>query len=66
MIVGGTMTTGSSKKAQKTYFRIIQNVQLTSAVPKMTRIDNPVIGFLEEDADVFTTHMMMHLSLASG
>ena len=50
MIVGGTVTTGSSKKARKTYFRIIQNVQLTSAVPKMTRIDNPVIGFSEEDA----------------
>ena len=44
------MTTSSSKKARKTYFRIIQNVQLTSAVPKMTRIDNPVIGFSEEDA----------------
>ena len=44
------MTTGSSKKARKTYFRIIQNVQLTSVVLKMTRIDNPVIGFSEEDA----------------
>ena len=49
MIVGGTAETGSSKKAQKTYLRMVQNVQLTSSVPKMARIDNPVIGFLEED-----------------
>ena len=26
MIMGGTVTTGSSKKAQKTYLRIVQNV----------------------------------------
>ena len=30
MIVGGTATTGSSKKACKTYLRIVQNVQLTA------------------------------------
>ena len=30
MIVGGTATTGSSKKARKTYLRIVQNVQLTA------------------------------------
>ena len=29
---------------------MIQNVQLTGAVPKMARIDNPVIGFSKEDA----------------
>ena len=29
---------------------MVQNVQLTSTVPKMARIDNPVIGFSEEDA----------------
>jgi len=50
MIVGGMATSGSSKKARKTYLRTIQNVLLTSVVPKMARIDNPVIGFLEEDA----------------
>ena len=50
MIVGGTTTSGSPKKARKTYLRIVQNVQLTSIVPKMARIDNPVIGFSEEDA----------------
>ena len=50
MIVGGTATFGSSKKARKTYLRMVQNVQLTGTIPKMARIDNPVIGFSEEDA----------------
>ena len=50
MIVRGTTTSGSSKKARKTYQRTVQNVQLTGAVPKMARIDNPVIEFSEEDA----------------
>ena len=50
MIVGRVTTTGSSKKAHKTYLRMVQNVQLTSFVPKMVRIDNPVIRFSEEDA----------------
>ena len=50
MIVGGTTTSGSSKKARKTYLRTVQNVQLMGTVPKMARINNPVIGFLEEDA----------------
>ena len=49
MIVGGT-TTGSSKKTRKTYLRMVQNVQLTGSVPKMMRIDNPIIGFSKEDA----------------
>ncbi|XP_075649911.1 uncharacterized protein LOC142620428 [Castanea sativa] len=50
MIVGGTTTSYFSKKARKTYLWMVQNVQLTSFVPKMARIDNPVIGFSEEDA----------------
>ena len=50
MIVGGTATSGSSKKARKTYLRMVQNVQLTGTIPKMAWIDNPVIGFSEEDA----------------
>ena len=37
MIVGGTTTFGSSKKARKTY-------------PRMAWIDDPIIGFIEEDA----------------
>ena len=35
MIVGGTTTFGSSKKARKTYLRMVQSVQLTGFVPKM-------------------------------
>ena len=50
MIVGGTTTSGSFKKACKTYLRMVQNVQLTGFVSKMARINNPVIGFIEEDA----------------
>ena len=28
---------------------MVQNVQLISSVPKMVQIDNPIIGFSEED-----------------
>jgi len=49
MIVGGTSAFGLSKKARKTYLRMVQNVQLTGFIPKMMQIDNPVIGFTEED-----------------
>ena len=50
MIVGGMSITGSSKKAQKTYLRMVQNVQLTGSVPKIARRESPVIGFSKEDA----------------
>ena len=50
IIVGGTAATGSSKKAHKTYFRMVQNVQLTGSVPKITRRESRIIGFSEEDA----------------
>ena len=50
MIVGGTATSRSSKKARKTYLRMVHSVQLTGSVPKMPRIDNPVIKFSEDDA----------------
>ena len=50
MIVGGMATTSSSKKAWKTYLRMVQNIQLTGFVPKMVRINNPIIEFSEEDA----------------
>ena len=49
MIVGGITTVGSSKKAHKTYLRMVHNVQLTGSVPKMSRIDNLIIKFSEED-----------------
>ena len=50
MIVGGTATTSSSRKGQKTYLRMVQNVQLTGSVPKIAWRESPIIGFSEEDA----------------
>lgn len=50
MIVEGNATTSSSKKALKTYLRMVQNIQLTGIVLKMARVDNSIIGFSEEDA----------------
>ncbi|XP_075649623.1 uncharacterized protein LOC142620074 [Castanea sativa] len=50
MIVGGTAASDSSRKARKTYLRMVQSVQLTGFVPKMARVDNPMIGFSEEDS----------------
>ena len=29
---------------------MVQNIQLTGYAPKMARVDNPIIGFTEEDA----------------
>ena len=49
MIVRGTTASGSSKKACKTYLRMVQNVQLIGFVPKMAQVGNPIIGFSEED-----------------
>lgn len=45
MIVRGTTTIGSSKKARKTYLRMVQNVQLTGSVPKIARKESPIIRF---------------------
>ena len=50
MIVGGTAVIGSSKKARKTYLRMVKNVQLMGSVPKIARRESPIIGFSEEDA----------------
>ena len=50
MIVGGSTSSSSSKKARKTYLWMVKNVQLTGYAPKMVCINNPVIGFMEEDA----------------
>ena len=50
MIIGGTTAAGSSKKAYKTYLRMVHTVQLTGSVPKMPRVDNPTIEFSEDDA----------------
>ena len=50
MIVGGTATTGSSKKARKTYLWMVQNVQLTGSIMKIARRESLIIGFSKEDA----------------
>ena len=50
MIIGGTAATRSSKKARKTYLRMVQNVQLTGSVPKIAQGESPIIGFSEDDA----------------
>ncbi|XP_075655402.1 uncharacterized protein LOC142625620 [Castanea sativa] len=50
MIVRSTATTGSSKKARKTYLWMVQSIQLTGSTLKITWVDNPSIGFSEEDA----------------
>ncbi|XP_030958623.1 uncharacterized protein LOC115980529 [Quercus lobata] len=50
MIVEGTTAAESSKKARKTYLKMVHSDQLTGSIPKMPRIDNPVIGFSEDDA----------------
>ena len=50
MIVEGTTAASSSKKAHKTYLRMVHIVQLTRSVPKMPRMDNPTIEFSEDDA----------------
>ena len=49
MIVEGTTAAGSSKRAHKTYLRMVHTVQLTSFIPKMPRVGNPTIEFLEDD-----------------
>ena len=50
MIIGGTVATGSSKKARKTYLRMVLNVQLTSSIPKIAQKEGLIIRFSEEDA----------------
>lgn len=49
VIVGGSMLTGSSKKARKTYLQMVQSVQISGRSPKMTRVDNLAISFTKED-----------------
>ena len=49
MFVGGITAAGSTKKARKTYLRMVHNVQLIGSVPKMPQFNNPVIGFSEEN-----------------
>ena len=41
---------GSLRKARRTYLQMVQNVQLTSRPLKLTRMDDPIISFIEKDA----------------
>ena len=50
VIVGGNTMARSSKKARKTYLRMVQRVQISRQPPKATRVDDPAISFIEEDA----------------
>ena len=50
MIVGGSIMIGSSRKAKKTYLQMVQNVQLTGYLPKLTRMDDLMFSFTKEDA----------------
>ena len=49
MIVGGMAVTRSFKRAQKTYLRVVQNVQLIGEVPRIAQREGPTVGFLEKD-----------------
>ena len=49
MIIRGS-TSSFSKKACKTYLRMVQNIQLTGYALKMAWVNNPIIGFTKEDA----------------
>ena len=42
--------TSLSRKARKTYLRMVQNIQLTGSVPKIAQRESPIIRFSEEDA----------------
>ena len=39
----------SSKKARKTYLRMVKSIQISGRPPKGARVDNPVINFTEDD-----------------
>lgn len=41
---------GSSRKARKTYLRMVQNVQIFKRPPKVTKVENPTISFTKEDS----------------
>ena len=50
VIIRGNTMARSSKKARKTYLRIMQSVQISGRPLKATTINNPAIGVTEEDA----------------
>ena len=40
---------GSFKKVRKTYLQMVQCIQISRRLPKMTKVDKPAISFIEED-----------------
>ena len=50
VIIGGT-STGQTSKSKKTYFKVVQNVQLSRRSPKTREIDEPAISFTDEKAE---------------
>ena len=44
------MLASSSKKARKMYLQMVQSIQILGRPSKATRVDNPAISFIEEDA----------------
>ena len=40
---------GSSRKARKIYLQIVQNIQISGRLTKMTKVDNLTINFIEDD-----------------
>ena len=60
---------GSSRKARKTYLRMVQNVQLISRSPKLTQMDDSVISFTEKDAQqLYHAHenaLVINLTIAN-
>ncbi|XP_065624890.1 uncharacterized protein LOC136065516 [Quercus suber] len=50
VIIGGT-STGQSSKAKKTYFKAVQNVQLSGRLPRTKEADEPTISFTDEEAE---------------
>ena len=39
----------ASKNERKTYLRMVQSIQISGRLTKMTKVDNPTISFTEED-----------------
>ena len=49
VIVGGTSVANSSR-SKKTYLRVVQKVQLAGHPPRISRMDELTITFIDEDA----------------
>lgn len=53
VIIGGGTMAGSSRKARTTYLWMVQSVQISGRLPKMTKVDSLTISFIEEDVWLF-------------